>query len=103
MIIRATDGGTEPGPLSAEVALRAVFVPTQGEPTFSTNTFDVGFVGETNFSLIIHSNSSLTSISPTFPFTILMVVLSPDSNLLSASHRYGLSVCPTSYFSIVIT
>ncbi|XP_045767241.1 cadherin-23-like [Maniola jurtina] len=42
--IRATDGGTEPKSLSTVVTLQAVFVPTQGEPTFSANTADVGFV-----------------------------------------------------------
>ncbi|CAH2085837.1 unnamed protein product [Euphydryas editha] len=42
--IRATDGGTDPGPLSTEVVLNAVFVPTQGEPIFSNNAVTVGFV-----------------------------------------------------------
>ncbi|XP_039750968.1 protocadherin-16-like isoform X2 [Pararge aegeria] len=42
--IRATDGGTEPYPRFTEVTLRAVFVPTQGEPIFSNNIADVAFV-----------------------------------------------------------
>ncbi|XP_050349459.1 protocadherin Fat 3-like [Nymphalis io] len=42
--IRATDGGTEPGPLFTEVVLSAVFVPTQGEPTFQTDSVTVAFV-----------------------------------------------------------
>ncbi|CAH0723994.1 unnamed protein product, partial [Brenthis ino] len=42
--VRATDGGTEPGPLSADVSLRAVFVPTVGVPVFARDTADVAFV-----------------------------------------------------------
>nr|XP_026498507.1 protein dachsous-like [Vanessa tameamea] len=42
--IRATDGGTEPGPLFTEAVLSVVFVPTQGEPTFQTNSVTVAFV-----------------------------------------------------------
>ncbi|XP_023948291.1 cadherin-23-like [Bicyclus anynana] len=44
VVIRAMDGGTDPYPRSTVVTLRAVFVPTQGEPTFSNNMFDVAFV-----------------------------------------------------------
>ncbi|CAH2040187.1 unnamed protein product, partial [Iphiclides podalirius] len=41
--IRATDGGTEPGPLSTDSTLNIIFVPTQGEPVFSLTTADVAF------------------------------------------------------------
>ncbi|OWR42519.1 cadherin membrane protein precursor [Danaus plexippus plexippus] len=42
--LRATDGGLDPGPLSSEVTVKAVFVPTQGEPIFPSSTASVAFV-----------------------------------------------------------
>ncbi|XP_041988818.1 cadherin-23-like [Aricia agestis] len=42
--IRATDHGTEPQSLSSDVTIHVVFVPTQGEPEFTTNTASVAFV-----------------------------------------------------------
>ncbi|KAL0831789.1 hypothetical protein ABMA28_001327 [Loxostege sticticalis] len=42
--IRATDGGTEPGPNWTDVTVRVVFVPTQGDPVFGNNTATVAFV-----------------------------------------------------------
>nr|AFB74167.1 truncated cadherin [Helicoverpa armigera] len=45
--IRATDGGTEPGPRSTDCLVAVVFVPTQGEPVFEESTYTVAFVGET--------------------------------------------------------
>ncbi|XP_052759577.1 LOW QUALITY PROTEIN: cadherin-23-like [Galleria mellonella] len=41
--IRATDGGTEPGPLSSTSTLNIIFVPTQGDPVFNTNTANIAF------------------------------------------------------------
>ncbi|XP_063827674.1 protocadherin Fat 3-like [Ostrinia nubilalis] len=41
--IRATDGGTEPGPLWTDVTFSVVFVPTQGDPVFSENAATVAF------------------------------------------------------------
>lgn len=45
MTVRATDGGTEPGPLFTDSTLNIIFVPTQGEPVFSVNTAHVTFFG----------------------------------------------------------
>nr|AAV80768.1 cadherin-like Cry1Ac receptor [Heliothis virescens] len=42
--IRATDGGTEPGPRSTDCTVTVVFVPTQGEPVFETSTYTVAFI-----------------------------------------------------------
>ncbi|KAI5634412.1 cadherin domain-containing protein [Phthorimaea operculella] len=42
--IQATDGGTEPGPLSSQSTLNVIFVPTTGDPIFSTSTHTVSFV-----------------------------------------------------------
>ncbi|XP_063894022.1 protocadherin Fat 1 [Helicoverpa armigera] len=42
--IRATDGGTEPGPRSTDCLVTVVFVPTQGEPVFEESTYTVAFV-----------------------------------------------------------
>ncbi|XP_068627415.1 cadherin-AgCad1-like [Battus philenor] len=41
--IRATDGGTDPGPLSTDSTLNIVFVPTQGEPIFTISTANASF------------------------------------------------------------
>ncbi|XP_013167274.1 PREDICTED: cadherin-23-like isoform X1 [Papilio xuthus] len=41
--IRATDGGTEPGPLFTDSTLNIIFVPTQGEPVFSVSTAHATF------------------------------------------------------------
>ncbi|XP_059054596.1 cadherin-23-like [Achroia grisella] len=41
--ISATDGGTEPGPLSSNSTLNLIFVPIYGEPIFVTNTASVAF------------------------------------------------------------
>ncbi|NP_001037682.1 cadherin-like membrane protein precursor [Bombyx mori] len=42
--IRATDGGTEPRPLSTDCTFSVVFVPIQGEPIFPTSTHTVAFI-----------------------------------------------------------
>ncbi|XP_053605469.1 protocadherin Fat 3-like [Plodia interpunctella] len=42
--ITATDGGTEPGPLSTTTSVRLVFVPTQANPVFSDETATVAFM-----------------------------------------------------------
>ncbi|XP_013192882.1 cadherin-23 [Amyelois transitella] len=42
--ITATDGGTEPGPLSTPTSARLVFVPTQGSPIFSADSATVAFM-----------------------------------------------------------
>lgn len=49
--IRATDGGTEPGPNWTDVTVRVVFVPTQGDPVFGNNTATVAFVGKSLYTL----------------------------------------------------
>ncbi|CAG4933762.1 unnamed protein product [Parnassius apollo] len=41
--IRATDSGTEPGPLYTDSTLNIVFVPTQGDPVFPVNTASAAF------------------------------------------------------------
>nr|QFP12818.1 cadherin-related midgut membrane protein [Lymantria xylina] len=43
VVIRGTDGGTEPGTRHTDCSVRLVFVPTQGEPTFAENTASVAF------------------------------------------------------------
>ncbi|KAM3956312.1 LOW QUALITY PROTEIN: cadherin-AgCad1-like [Aphomia sociella] len=35
--------GTDPGPLSTTSTLHVIFVPTQGDPIFDTNTYEVAF------------------------------------------------------------
>nr|AAM21151.1 cadherin [Manduca sexta] len=42
--IRATDQGTDPGPLSTDMTFRVVFVPTQGEPRFASSEHAVAFI-----------------------------------------------------------
>ncbi|KAF9406502.1 hypothetical protein HW555_013145 [Spodoptera exigua] len=44
LVIRATDGGTEPGPRFTDCAVTVVFVLTQGEPVFSENTVTIRFL-----------------------------------------------------------
>lgn len=46
IVIRATDGGTEPGPRFTDTTLNVLFVPITGDPVFEPNTYDVAFVGE---------------------------------------------------------
>lgn len=46
IVIRATDGGTDPGTRSADTTLNVIFVPTSGDPVFYPNTYDVAFFGE---------------------------------------------------------
>lgn len=44
LVIRATDGGTEPGPRSTDCSVTVVFVMTQGDPVFDDNAASVRFV-----------------------------------------------------------
>ncbi|CAB3246981.1 unnamed protein product [Arctia plantaginis] len=44
--IRATDGGTDPGPRHTDLTFKLAFVPTQGEPIFIENTATVFFFEE---------------------------------------------------------
>nr|AFJ04291.1 cadherin-like receptor [Spodoptera litura] len=44
LVIRATDGGTEPAPRTTDCPVAVLFVLTQGEPVFSENSATVRFV-----------------------------------------------------------
>ncbi|CAG9135951.1 unnamed protein product [Plutella xylostella] len=43
MTIRATDGGTNPGPLHTDVTFTLLFVPTRADPEFRPNQAEVSF------------------------------------------------------------
>ncbi|XP_048489545.1 cadherin-87A-like [Plutella xylostella] len=43
MTIRATDGGTDPGPLHTDVTFTLLFVPTRADPEFRPNQAEVSF------------------------------------------------------------
>nr|QNS31153.1 cadherin [Cnaphalocrocis medinalis] len=42
--IRATDGGTDPGPLSTDSAFTVIFVPSRGDPVFNMSSTPVAFI-----------------------------------------------------------
>ncbi|XP_026330204.1 protocadherin Fat 4-like [Hyposmocoma kahamanoa] len=44
IVIRATDGGTEPGTRFTETTLNVIYVPTSGDPVFEQNTYNVAFL-----------------------------------------------------------
>nr|ASV70529.1 cadherin-like protein [Hyphantria cunea] len=46
VIVRGTDGGTDPGPRSTDLRFTIAFVPTQGEPIFTVSTATVSFFEE---------------------------------------------------------
>lgn len=46
MTIRATDGGTDPGPIHTDVTFTLLFVPTRADPEFRPNQAEVSFFGK---------------------------------------------------------